>query len=264
MKKLFLILLAVPFLSACDMLKVDNYEGPNAVLRGKILDDVTGQLVETDIQTGSRLIFQELGRPTGTLTRVIKQNGTYCDSLAFAGTYSIDFSSCNFYPFKVDTFVIHKGDNIYDFKVTPYIRVKNVQIRQDGNRIVATFNIQGSRSEVRVNNIRLYAHTDIYVGDQVTTYTPGTTGAGNPNPTPSNWVYQRSFSVGSDVIDESVTHELSIDLNNLTNKAYFKYPTKNYYFRVGALARIASGGTSVGTIRRNYAPYTILNVSVPQ
>lgn len=246
-KNLYILLIAVFTLSSCDMFKIDNYEEPNASFNGGIKDIKTGELVETDIQNGSRLQLQELGYPAGLLTRVVKQNGEFRDDMCFAGSYSIDFNACNFYPFFVEKVDIKKGNNTMDFQVTPYIRVKNVNIVKEGNTIKATFNLEPGKDEVRLKDVCLYAHTDIYVGDQVTTYTPGGDG------------YKQSFSPAK-VIDDTELYTLTIDLTNEVNKNYFKYE-RNYYFRVGAIASIASGGTSVGTIRRNYAPYTIINFS---
>ncbi|MDR1200802.1 MAG: DUF3823 domain-containing protein [Tannerellaceae bacterium] len=249
-KNLFIIFVAVFALSACDVFKIDNYEEPNASFNGGIRDVKTGELVETDIQNGSRMQFQELGYPTGLLTRVVMQNGEFRDDLFFAGSYSIDFNACNFYPFFVEEVVIKKGNNTMDFQVTPYIRVKNVNIIKEGNTIKATFSLEAGKDEVRLSNVCLYAHTDIYVGDQVTTFTPGGEG------------FRQDFSP-TKVISDSETYTLTLDLTNEINKKYFQYE-RNYYFRVGAMATIASGGTSVGTIRRNYAPFTIINFSVPQ
>lgn len=247
LKNLFIISVAVFALSACgDMFSIDNYEEPNASFNGSIRDIKTGELVETDIQNGSRLQFQELGYPTGLLTRVVMQNGEFRDDLFFAGSYSIDFNACNFYPFFVDKVDVKKGNNTINYEVTPYIRVKNVNIVKEGNTIKATFNLEPGKDEVRLSNVCLYAHTDIYVGDQVTTYTPGGDG------------FKQSFSPAK-VITESETYTLTIDLTNEVNKKYFKYE-RNYYFRVGAMASVSG----VGTIRRNYAPYTIINFSVPQ
>jgi hypothetical protein len=250
LRNLFIIPFAVLALSACDLFKLDNYEGPNASFSGGIRDILTGELVETDIQNGSRLQFQELGYPTGLLTRVVMQSGEFRDDMFFAGSYSIDFNACNFYPFFVEKVEVKKGDNTMDFMVNPYIRVKNVNIVKEGNTIKATFQLEPGKDEVRLSNVCLYTHTDIYVGDQVTTYTPGGTG------------FRQDFSPAK-VIDESETYTLTIDLTNEVNKKYFQYE-RNYYFRVGAMASIAAGGTSVGTIRRNYAPYTIINFSIPQ
>jgi len=245
-RNLFLISCVFFALSSCEMLQMDNYEGPNSSLHGGIKDVVTGELVETDIQNGSRLQLQELGYPPGLLTRVVKQNGEYRDDMIFAGEYSVDFNACNFYPHKVDKIVVKKGDNTLDFPVTPYIRVKNVNIRKEGEEIVATFNLQAGNPSVRLSNVQLYHHTDMYVGDQVTSYPL------------SGSNFRQTFATPIE-IDESVTYRLTIDLTNTTNKPYFKYQ-RNYYFRVGAMASVSN----VGTIRRNYAPYTVINFVVPQ
>lgn len=246
LNKLFIVAVAILALSSCDLFKIDNYEGPNASFNGGIRDVKTGELVETDIQNGSRLQFQELGYPTGLLTRVVMQNGEFRDDLFFAGSYSIDFNACNFYPFFVDEVVVKKGNNTMDFQVTPYIRVRNANIVKEGNTIKATFSLEAGKEEVRLSNVCLYVHTDIYVGDQVTTFTPGGTD------------YSQSFSPAK-VINESETYTLTLDLTDETNKKYFQYE-RNYYFRIGAMAAIAEGGTSVGTIRRNYAPYTVITL----
>jgi len=245
-RNLFLVTFVVFALSACDMFKLDNYEGPNATLRGAIKDAVTGQLVETDLQNGSTLKFKELGwAEGGILTRVVMQNGEYQDKLMFAGRYSLEFSECNFYPFVMEEVVIKKGDNVMDFQVTPYIRLKNMSIRQEGNEIVATFNLQAGKPEVRLSRIQLYLSTDIYVGEPYTGFPLAGTG------------FRQTFSPASE-IDEATTYRLTLDLTNSSNKAYFKYK-RNYYFRVGAMASVSN----VGTIRCNYAPYTVINFNVP-
>ena len=244
-KKLYVIAFAALTLTACDLFKIDNYDGPNASFNGGIRDIDTGELVETDIQNGSRLQLQEIGYRPGLLTRVVMQDGQFRDDMFFAGFYSIDFNACNFYPFKIEEIEVKKGNNTMDFEVTPYIRVQNVNIKKEGNTIVATFNLEAGKDEVRLSNVRLYAHTDIYVGDQITTYTPGGSG------------FSQSFSPVK-VIDSSETYTLTIDLTNEVNANYFKYD-RNYYFRVGAMASVSG----VGTIRRNYAPYTVIKFRVP-
>ena len=59
--------------------------------------------------------------------------------MVFAATYDVRFENCNFYPFEIKDFVINDGDNFYDFKVTPYLRIKNPDIVKNGNVITATF-----------------------------------------------------------------------------------------------------------------------------
>ena len=252
-RQILLLAVAGIALSACDMFKIDNYAGPNATISGGILDEVTGELVETDVQNGSRLQLQELGYAPGLLTRIVNYTGEYQDKLFFAGAYSINFNACNFYPFKVDTIVFHKGDNVQDFKVKPYIRVKNVNITHEGNEIIATFSLQAGNPEVRLSNVRLYASTDVHVGDQYTSH----------NPDGDN--FQLSFSPAA-VINDATTYKLHFDLTTTRNNAYFKVK-RDYFFRVGAMASVPNPssvtGGSVGTVRRNYAHYTMINFNAP-
>lgn len=245
LKKLCIFIFAACSLTACEMFELDNYDGPNASFNGGIRDVKTGELVETDIQDGSRMQLQELGYPTGLLTRVFKQNGEFRDDMMFAGSYSIDFNNSNFYPFKVEKVDIKKGDNKMDFEVTPYIRVKNTSIVKEGNTIKARFQLEPGKAEVRLSNIRLYVSTDIYVGEPFNAY--------NSNVLPVGNNFQQNFSGDNSIIDPSKTYELTIDIE--ANKStIFKY-SRDYYFRIGAKAANISG---MGTIRRNYAPHTII------
>ena len=246
-KNSFLIFFAVLAFSACELFRIDNYGAPNAELCGRFLDAVTGELVESDVQNGNALRLQEKGYIPGVLTRTVMQSGEYCDKLMFAGTYSISFINCNFYTHEIDEIVVNRGKNTRDFQVTPYIRVRNVNIRRDGNDIVATFTLQAGNPEVRLSNIRLFAHDDMYVGDQVTYGLVGGTDRQTFDP--------------AIVIDDTYEHTLRIDLTLQGNRDILKYSGKEYYFRVGAIA--ASGGGVVGTVRRNYAPYVKIPVVLP-
>ena len=219
-------------LNACE---IDNYDGPNAILYGSIKDATTGELVGTDLQNGSAIRAYELGWPTRTAqTWLIKNTGEYRNDFVFAANYDLEFINGNFFPFEVLNFNIKTGENQRDFEVTPYLRIRDVSITHNAaeKKIVATFKIQGGKPEVKLSAIRLYAFSDMHVGEQVKYATTG-----------SN--FSMSFSPAK-VIDDSETYTLSIDLE--ANANLIKY-NMNYYFRVGALANVSG----VGTIRHNYS-----------
>jgi hypothetical protein len=240
MKKIFNIPLIAAFLFAfasCEIFQIDNYDGPNASFYGEIKDAQTGELVETDIQNGSAIRAYELGWPTESAqTWVVMQNGEFRNDMVFAAHYKIEFINGNFFPFTIDDLEIKKGDNRHDFEVTPYIRIKNPNIRKEGNSIVATFSLEAGRQGVQLTALRLYAFTDIYVGEQVKFSTAG-----------SN--FSQTFSPAKDI--DGATYTLSIDLTE--NADHFKY-SRNYYFRIGAQASVSD----VGTIRHNYAPLVVI------
>lgn len=237
---IFFLLVFFLLLPGCDMFKIDNYESPNASFKGAIRDAETGTLVETDIQNGSAIRVYELGYPEGVQTWVVKQNGEFQNDMVFAAHYKVVFMDCNFYPFTIEDFEIKKGSNTHDFQVTPYIRVRDVSITRQGDQIVATFKLQAGKPEVKLRAVRLFAFSDMYVGEQVKY------NISSPS------CYQ-TFSP-SETIDINTTYTLNIDIPSNTNE-FFKYK-KNYYFRVGALASVSG----VGTVRYNYAPLVVITL----
>jgi len=229
--------------------KIDNYGPPNASFSGAIKDAVTKELVGTDIQSGSSMRALEIDpafpSPTA-LTWVIKQNGEFRNDMVFAAKYDIQFIDCNFYPFSEKDVVLKPGTNVRDFEVTPYIRIKDFSITHDAanNRVRATFKIEGGKPEVKVMAMRLYAFTDIYVGEQVKFAT-----SGNSN---ENNTYSRNLTGSAQTIDPAAVQTLTIDL--AANQSLFALK-RNYYFRIGALA---TGPTGVGAIRYNYSPTIVI------
>ena len=247
MKNIFyLIFIIGSLLYSVTSCKIDNYPYPNAQVHGAMRDTLGGGLVETDMNSGSQIGAWELGQYAANPVRknwVIKQNGEYRNDLVYANEYKFEFSSCNFFPY-IDTLIVKPGDNLIDFPATPYIRIKNCSITLNSttNKIVATFNLEGGRSSVKVSKISLYAWTDMYVGEYVKKTLAVATGS------------TQSFSPAA-TINPATLYTLSIDLtaNPATTNIGFGVH-RNYYFRVGAMASQAG----VGTIRTNYAPYVMI------
>ena len=229
-------------LTGCDMFKMDNYDRPNAKIRGSIIDAATKELVGTESSStnGSTIKVYEKGYTSETLqTWVIKSSGEYQNDLVFASHYRVEFTDCNFFPFTVDDVELKPGANVRDFEVTPYIRVKNPSITRQGDKVVATFNLEAGKPEVKLSQIRLFSFSDWHVGQQVTFVVQDPEGAEFPN--------TRNFNP-SITIDSSTQYTLTIDIpHNATD--YFKYAGKNYYFRIGALADVSG----VGTVRHNFS-----------
>jgi hypothetical protein len=238
MKKIVYSIIAVvclfTLLQSCEK---DNFEAPAASFFGAIKDSIGGGLVETELINGSQIeVFEKGGYATPVSQKwLIKNNGEFRNNLVFANTYDINLANGNFFPYRVNDVEIKPGQNQRDFQVVPYIRIKNCVITHDkaANKIVATFSLEAGKSRVKAKAIRLYAFTDIYVGENVKFNTTGTG-------------FTQSFSP-SKIID-ATTYTLSIDL--AANSSLLK-PGRNYYFRVGALADVSG----VGTVRHNFAPY---------
>lgn len=238
MKKILLLISCCLFaLTSCD---VDNYDGPDASIHGSILDEQTGELVGTDLNNGSAIKVREHGftNPTDQ-TWAIMNTGEYRNELVFAATYDVRFENGNFYPFEIKDFEVKGGDNLYDFKVIPYIRIKNTSITRNGDIITATFSLEAGKPDVKVKEVQLFAFSDMWVGNSVKYTLNGGTDKTTFNPTAA--------------IDPVKTYTLTIDLK--ANATVLKY-NKNYYFRIGALADVSG----VGTVRHNYAPFVVIKL----
>lgn len=198
------------------------------------------KLVGTDLNNGSAIIVREHGftNPTDQ-TWVIMNTGEYRNNLVFSATYDVRFENGNFYPFEIKDFVVKSGDNVYDFKVIPYIRIKNPSITRNGDIVTATFSLEAGKPEVKVKEIQLFAFSDMWVGNSVKYTLSGGTDKATFNPTAE--------------INSATVYSLTIDLKE--NGGVFKY-SKNYYFRIGALADVSG----VGTVRHNYAPLVIIKL----
>lgn len=236
MKKLYLLLLAfVCIVMGTASCEKDNFPGPDAKVFGAIRDSLNSSLVETDINTGSRIEVQELGFPTLTSQFwVVKQNGEYRNNLVFSNNYDIYMRNGNFFPYTMKNVEIKPGDNELDINVVPYIRVKSVSITHNSvtNTIDATFTLEAGKPSVRLGQIGLYAMSDMYVGEIINKVRT-----------------TQTFSAVT--IDPAVTRTLSISTTN----AFFK-TGRDYFFRVGAKASLSG----VGTIRSNYAPYVKISL----
>jgi hypothetical protein len=245
MKKILYLFVLSCFISLITVsCEIDNYDGPNATITGKFLDTATGEVVGTDITNGNSIGVYELGWPTeAKQTWNVDNSGVYTNKLVFAANYRIEFTNCNFYPFKVDDFVVKEGENTNDFTVTPYLRIVNPVITFDAttNTVKATFTIGAGGTDVKLNEIRLFAFTDKWVGNYVKFAITSVSS------------YKKAPANISATVNPATQFELTIDV--AANPTLFKN-TRDYFFRIGALATVPN----VGTVRHNYSPLVTINI----
>lgn len=153
------------FFQSCEL---DNYEGPNAALYGTFLDSETNEPVGMDIINGPQIQYKEHGYdPPQNQYMVIKADGTYRNDLMFSGKYTIETINPNFVP--VEPFELEvEGETKHDFVVQPFIRIKDVSIQKNGNKVVANFKIHPT-VEAKVRVIGLFGHPNSSVGTQLRT-----------------------------------------------------------------------------------------------
>ncbi len=219
-KNMAFALLTLFAVTSCDLLEIDNYDGPNATIEGKILDIETGELVEQDIIDGAQIEFIEHGfENPETQYMVIKNNGTYRNNVMFAGSYTMSLMRGNFVSVK-DQEVVVKGNTVYDFRVQPYIRIKNASIQKNGSKVVAKFRLEKTVDQ-EVAEVALYGHRDPNVGEPL-----------------------KEFVVKQGVDNSYLGNEFTLELD--LKHENIKSGTQ-YYFRIGA--RINIGGAKF-----NYVP----------
>lgn len=198
-------------LSSCTL---DNYDGPDASISGGIYDVETKELLPQDIVQGSVIEYTEHGYENPQLqTMVFKVDGTYTNNLMFSGTYTIAPVRGNFVTAEAEEIEV-SGKTKKDFFVQPYIRIKNCNIQKEGDKIVATFNLEQTTNDP-IKKIGLYAHEGEQVGE-----------------------YLRQAFVEQNInalADPSIQYKLEI---NLASTPALK-AGKQYYFRVGALTNVA-------------------------
>lgn len=224
-KLILLSLAAGVILAACE---TDNYSGPNAELTGRFLDVDTDELIAQDIIRGTTIDMLEHGynATTPQYHLKVKADGTYANTQLFANTYTVQPVRGNFVTVEPQDIEL-SGQAVLDFRVLPYIRVREASIVKNGSKITATFKLQQNVT----NNIRkvgLYAHYDASVGE------------------PFRLVASENNL--NSVVDPNQVYTLEIDLpsNSATLLA-----GKEYFFRIGAII-------DIGEAKANYSTTVVI------
>lgn len=179
MKKIATILsctIALFAMTSCDWFKLDNLDAWDASVEGKIIDQGTNEPVQME-QGASISVYEKYGVQydhtnqkgekgwdgDSPISWAVKNNGTYVNKLTFAGNYEMETRNLNFYAERV-AFELKKGSNTVDFKVTPYLRIKNVQISAtSANVITAKCDIEVAMPGTTVSVVELCVFPDRWV-----------------------------------------------------------------------------------------------------
>jgi hypothetical protein len=130
--KIALVMASMICLYACEL---DNYEGPDAQIAGRILDP-DGNLLRTEPGSSNmRIKMDELSWAAGDSSIAItprylnvKIDGTYTNTKLFAGEYRMTPVEGAFYPYDEEGDLVDlKGSVQKDFTVIPYLEVDWVE-----------------------------------------------------------------------------------------------------------------------------------------
>lgn len=132
--------------SSCIMFVRDNYEYPNSSVTGAILDSLSGEPVQMEVQEGAYIQYYQknYGPVEEAQNFTFQPDGTWKNTQVFAGTYDFVLQNQNFVP--IDTVrncVFEPGkNNHFEIKVLPLHRLWDwkIYIDEETNELVAGTN----------------------------------------------------------------------------------------------------------------------------
>lgn len=267
-----LLLAVLSVTVSCSMFKLDNFDGPNAQVTGRLLDMETGELVSleaaqsqtfswttwsyvTTTDYGALVVYEQgyvpptwagnpedyTGKDSGQAW-LVRFDGQFTNTMVFAGTYKYSLQKllpCYDPEEGKDTFVLKEGKNKLDIGVLPFCRVKDPKITYDSasKKMIAQFYVElGDPSRAnKISNVIFSANTQMFVG-------------GNN----LNLAKDHKPAKAQDINPgELVT--LEIDTTAPENADLFKYSTQDRYFRIGAMAE-GNGYNSEKNKYYNFSP----------
>lgn len=272
MKRLFIKIACLAavgsLLTSCDLFKLDNYDGPNAQVSGRILDAETKEPIQIEAYTESYFDWTTFTNVTNTISGslvviedvsdrwegfyeeqdwLVKFPGNFQNDMVFAGKYSVDFRKLPvFSPAEQTVIQVNEGANSFDFELTPYCRIIDPEFSYDAEteQITATFSVEmGDPSRLNtISQVVLCSNTSNFVGQNFR-MNANDTGSAMASPT-----------VNADGTTDRIT--LTIDASSDgVNLDEFKYE-RAHYLRIGALAT----GSGVNTNSMwNFSPIYVLN-----
>jgi hypothetical protein len=143
---IFCLMLGLVLLYSCEL---DNYDPPTMTIEGKVVDEVTGENLYTQQPNGIKIRLLEEGFTTPTpFDFWAMSDGTFRNTKVFAAKYKVltlegPFEDSSVEQLDVD---VTSSNQTIEFRVVPYVRLKNVTITVSGTTCKATYNIERTTS----------------------------------------------------------------------------------------------------------------------
>lgn len=241
-KYILMTVLAAFFVTSCDWFVLDNQEQHNAKISGKFVDAETGKLVPSEVyssQTGVFKVFELGWDSEAAQTWYIKNDGTYCNNLVWAGDYRMQTNDSNYYP-HTQEFKLKKGDNVVNFEVKPFARFIDQKFYYDAanKQIVGECTVQVTDPAQTPNlEVRLCCYTDCHVGTSF-----------------NNCKNDAGAVVTGVQLDATGTATVKVAINTQApeNATEFKYE-RVHYVRLAALATGSANSASRYNFTQTYS-----------
>lgn len=168
MKKLLYSLCALCLVIGFNSCDYDNYDEPDKRFSGRIIDSTTG---ENFIMTSKGLelrMFEISWSDTPSPRSInVKDDGTFNNNKLFGGTYMVLPTNGAFWP--ADTVLVElKGDHtVQDFTVTPYLKLKIVDHKLEGTKLILSGKIDApiTKGLPKIIDIQPFVAITKFVGD---------------------------------------------------------------------------------------------------
>ena len=263
--KYIAVLASAAFLASCSMFQLDNFDGPDAQIHGRLVDASTHELVgleatfsqeidwanvdwstwyfPTILTSKGALVVNELGWKDKEGKEVyedqrwtVRFDGQYRNNMVFAGDYKAYFKELPCYELDDPTFIVKKGDNEHDFNVVPFCRINvkasDITYHETTRKIVARFSVDlGDASKANaISQLQFCGNTQVFVGCNYFNLVQSDPGAKKEGAFDwSTWSMGPAARPG-----EVVTLEIDTRPDG-PNAELFKY-TQDRYIRIAALA----------------------------
>ena len=234
MKQLYIILVLLAGVAFAACSKIDNYAAPGDTVTGATYDEVTGQTLQTEVGSGTRVELLEISYDSAPVPFYFysMQDGTFNDDKVFGATYKVSVQG-PFVPLIVtdstgavvtdsSQTIVLKNKAVLKFDVQPFLRIQWIGtpvLNPDTTvtvQVVVTRGTNNPLYQLPVTDINLYVSNTQYDGNN------------NYDPRYSS-LNSYSDSAGLAVIGDTIT---------LTTTGG-ALPAQDVYFRVGA--RINAG-----------------------
>ena len=250
MKNLLYLMFGAALLSLAACQKIDNWDEPGSRLYGNVIDSYTGTNLLMDQNDWQIRIIDRTWEKMhpGTVAQyqslAVMKDGFYNNAKLFSGTYDMLPYDGPFWPVDTIKGVVLEKETQQDFKVTPYLQVKDLTANLVGTGLTLTCTV---KAPIITGLPNLY---------EVKPFLSLTTFCGN-----SNYINIAEYNN----LRKSINRSWAAELTNLklpANTDAITYtmgplPVKSgytYYVRVGANVNALSR-------RYNYSP--IVKVTVP-
>lgn len=202
--------------------QLDNYDGPDAALTGRLVDRETNETMPTQYQNGSKIRLYEFyngqwsSQPNDFW---VKQDGTFENRALFSGNYKIIAEGAFDQPEAIEMEI--SGTKTLDIKVTPFLRL-TIDAVANGDAITLNTKISRSANAAKIKSITFLC-------------------AKTPYADKSTFVKKTDKDVSTMEDNEIVSQTFTETISELARGT-------TYYVRVGALAENPANDYNYSTI----------------